>query len=87
MIRLIVYGILAYVAYTVIRKWISQPRSRRVNRSDVGQIDDVMVKDPQCGSYFPRRDGIALRFEGQDLLFCSRQCREDFQAAHSKPQK
>jgi YHS domain-containing protein len=86
MIRLIIYAVIAYFAYSLVKKWMSQPRgSRRVDRSDVGRIDDVMVKDPQCGSYFPRRDGVALNFEGRELLFCSADCRDKFMADKKKP--
>jgi hypothetical protein len=53
-----------------------------MNHRETGRIDDVMVKDPQCGAYFPRRDGIALKSAGGGLLFCSRECRDKYLAAH-----
>ena len=42
------------------------------------QIDDVMVKDPHCGIYFARREGIPLTHDGQTLYFCCDQCRDEF---------
>jgi hypothetical protein len=59
--------------------------SGRMNRRQAGRIDDVMIKDPQCGVYFPRRDGIVLKSGGDDLLFCSPECRDKYLAARSEP--
>ena len=77
--RLVAVALIAYVGYRLVRRWISgRSRSTPVNGPDLGRIDDVMVKDPQCGAYFPRRDGVALQHAGRDLLFCSRDCRDRF---------
>jgi hypothetical protein len=85
MFRLIAFALLAYVAYRFARKWIlGRTHSTPVNGAQLGRIDDVMVKDPQCGVYFPRRDGVALRHAGRDLLFCSRDCRDRYVSANSK---
>ncbi|MBW2591589.1 MAG: hypothetical protein JRE58_01050 [Deltaproteobacteria bacterium] len=42
------------------------------------EIDDIMVKDPYCQIYFPRRNGIHLHLNGEDLYFCSPECRDNF---------
>jgi hypothetical protein len=84
MFRLIAFALIAYVAYRIARRWIvGRTRSTPVNGTDPGRIDDVMVKDPQCGVYFPRRDGVALQHAGRDLLFCSRDCRDRFITTNS----
>ena len=41
-------------------------------------VDDVMIKDPLCGVYFPRREGIVLKRDGKHLIFCSEKCRDDY---------
>jgi YHS domain-containing protein len=51
-----------------------------------GRIDDVMHKDPQCGAYFARRDGVPLSFQGRELLFCSPECRDRFLSANQPPE-
>jgi YHS domain-containing protein len=48
-----------------------------------GQIDDIMVKDPFCDVYFPKREGIHLNINGEDLYFCSTECRDKFIASRS----
>ena len=49
-----------------------------------GEIDDVMIKDPVCKVYFPKRDGVHLKTDGQDLYFCSSGCRDKFIDMRSK---
>jgi hypothetical protein len=87
MIRFLILSLLGYLAYRVTKRWVrGKIRSDRVEGQAPGRIDDVMVKDPQCGTYFARRDGVALRLAGQDLLFCSQECRDKYLAANSPPE-
>lgn len=86
MIRVLVLAVLGYLAYRIVKRWVRGkilpgPMKDRA----AGRIDDVMVKDPQCGAYFARRDGVALRDAGRELLFCSRECRDKYLAATSPP--
>jgi YHS domain-containing protein len=58
--------------------------SRSVSRKTATEIDDVMIKDPFCEAYFPKRNGIHLNFGGKDLYFCSNQCKDKYLVAHSE---
>jgi hypothetical protein len=85
MIRILVLLVLGYLAYRLAKRWLrGKMISGRVNHRETGRIDDVMIKDPQCGVYFPRRDGVALKSAGGGLLFCSRECRDKYLAARSE---
>jgi uncharacterized protein len=48
------------------------------------QLDDIMIQDPFCETYFPKRNGFYLRFQGNDFLFCSENCRDRFVALNTK---
>lgn len=80
MIRFIILFVVAYVAYRALKNWMFPPSagSGRVDRMPVGEIDDVMVKDPYCGTYFPSRDGFRCTVEGQELAFCSEICKQKY---------
>ena len=41
-------------------------------------ISGQMVKDPQCGMYVDVNLAVPARIEGQDLHFCSADCRDGF---------
>ncbi|MFH1993391.1 MAG: hypothetical protein ABIK98_13465 [Pseudomonadota bacterium] len=49
-----------------------------------GEIDDVMIKDPVCDVYFPKKDAVYLKADGQDMFFCSTACRDKFVDRRSK---
>ena len=85
MIRIIILLIVGYVLYRSIKSWMfpGGSSSRPVAGGAATEIDDVMIKDPFCEAYFPKRDAVHLNFEGQDLFFCSTQCKDKFLAAHS----
>ena len=89
MIKLIIYLGLGYLIYKFAKAVIfSKPQTaRKVRQQSAGQIDDIMVKDPFCETYFPKRDGIHLKFEDKDLYFCSTDCRDKFIEGHSNTEK
>lgn len=87
MIRVLILALIGYLTYRVAKRWVgARIRSGRVAGSAPGRIDDVMVKDPQCGTYFARQDGVALRHAGRDILFCSPACRDQYLAANPPPE-
>ena len=84
--RLIFLLVLIYLCYRVLRSWLIKDKSpqKPVLGKTAGEIEDDMVKDPFCEIYFSRRDGVHLRVDGEDLYFCSTECRDKFVASHSK---
>lgn len=88
--RLLIFAALAYLVYRGVKSWILK-NTRASDSSAVGrtagEIDDVMVKDPYCEVYFPKRKGLHLKLEGQDLIFCSKECRDKFIAERAKPKR
>jgi YHS domain-containing protein len=42
-------------------------------------VTDEMLKDPHCGVYFPRKEGVPLNVDGETLYFCSTRCRDAYQ--------
>ena len=86
MIRFIILSIVAYLLYRSIKSWIFPAASsgRSVSRKTASEIEDVMIKDPFCEAYFPKRNGVHLNFGGKDLYFCSNQCKIRYLAAHSE---
>ena len=86
MIRFVILAVVGYVAYRALKSWMfpNPSSSESVTGRNVGEIDDVMIKDPYCEAYFPKRNAVHLKFNGKDMLFCSTQCKDKFLAAHSK---
>ena len=76
---LIIIGV-AYLAYRALKSWMLQNVSakRTVNGKTTGEIDDVMIKDPFCQAYFPKRNAVHLKADDEDLYFCSKECRDRF---------
>ncbi len=58
---------------------------KTVSGKEAGRIDDVMIKDPYCKAYFPKRNAVHLNLNANDLYFCSKECRDKYIA--SKPQE
>jgi len=89
MIRYLIYFGLGYLAYKLLRSWIIGKTSPRADipQGTGGQIEDVMVKDPYCQVYFPKREGIRAVVDGEELYFCSRECRDKFLASPPSKEK
>ncbi|MDD2389971.1 MAG: YHS domain-containing protein [Desulfobacterales bacterium] len=87
--RLILLALLIYLIYQAIKPRALAPKGGMDGNDDPDnassrQLDDVMVKDPYCNVYFPKRTGIHLEFEGKNLYFCSKACRDKFIALNGK---
>jgi hypothetical protein len=55
---------------------------KTVSGKEASQIDDVMIKDPYCEAYFPKRNAVHLNLNANDLYFCSEECRDKYIARH-----
>jgi uncharacterized protein len=81
MIRVLIWVGIAYLLYRALKNILgigSGPASRRTFSGAPEQIDDLMIQDPYCEVYFPRKEGHHLRFKGEDLYFCSPECRDKY---------
>ena len=81
MLAKIILIILIYICYKTIKSLLSSYTAgskTKVYYDEKEKIDDVMLKDPYCEVYFLERDGIHLNHEGENLVFCSTECRDNF---------
>ena len=88
MIRFLILALVGYVFYRALRNWISGSRRPEVDRgkTSAGEVDDVLIQDPVCQTYFAQRNGVHLHHDGQDLYFCSKRCRERFLNDQTPPE-
>ena len=80
--RLLILIALVYFGYRAVKSWMlpHPPGARPGAGSGTEAVDDLMVKDPYCQIYFPKREAIHARIDGEDLFFCSTGCRDKFLA-------
>lgn len=80
MIRIIILAVVAYVFYRALRSWMypAPDASKSVADKNISKIDDIMIKDPFCEAYFPKRNAVHLNIGGEDLYFCSTECKEKY---------
>ena len=79
--RNLILLLIIYLVYKTVKRWMIDQEKNDINyplgkRGD--DKDDVMIKDPQCGVYFPKREGIGLKVDGETVYFCSEKCRDDY---------
>jgi len=79
LVKLVILVVLLWLAWRALKQMILPPPGARprMNRP-AGEIDDVMVKDPQCQVYIPMRHAVQARTEGGTLYFCSEKCRDEY---------
>ncbi|QTA88570.1 hypothetical protein [Desulfonema magnum] len=88
MIKLLIFLGVLYFGYRQVKSWVvKNVLSGKIFSDQVSnRVDDVMVKDPFCEIYFPKREGVHLRVGEEDLYFCSTECRDKFIESRSKKQ-
>ena len=82
MIKFIILFVVGYLLYRSMKTWMfpDSGSKKNVTNKSGGQIDDVMIKDPFCEAYFPKRNAVHLNWDGHDLYFCSKACRDKYAA-------
>ena len=77
MIRLLVWMLLIYIGYRIIKTMISG----KEKQPDVVQNNtdaEVTHRDPVCGVYVSENDAVVGKLDGQRHYFCSMACLEKF---------
>ena len=83
MFRLLLGLGLGYLGYVVIKKvaaslglWPQTPKPL-----DKDQEPDVLVQDPVCKTFIPRREALRADRDGSTYFFCSEGCLKRFQSS------
>ena len=77
MIRLLVWMLLIYIGYRIIKTMVSG----KARPSDVAHDKteaEPTHRDPVCGVYVSENDAVVGRLDGQRHYFCSMSCLEKF---------
>ena len=88
LIKLLIIAAIAYFVYKKLKSLALQggQSSHKVSGRENPPSEDVMIQDPFCKTWFPGRDAVHLRIDGEDFYFCSTQCRDSFLSARSERQ-
>ena len=83
MFRLLLGLGLGYLGYVIIKKvagslglWPQAPRPLEKN-----QEPDLLVQDPVCKTFIPRREALRAEKGGTTYFFCSEGCLKRFQSS------
>lgn len=80
MLKTIVLIAIGYIGFRLLKSWIVKhiTFSQTGTNQPPGEIDDIMIQDPVCKVYFPKKSGVHLQQNGKDLYFCSSGCRQRY---------
>jgi hypothetical protein len=84
--RLLIFLAIVYLGYRALKSWMFKHVNfeKTGTGKSTGEIDDIMVKDPYCEVYFPKRNGIRVRIDGEYHFFCSTECRDKYMSSRSQ---
>jgi YHS domain-containing protein len=76
--------VVAFIATLWFIKRLLHPqfgRKQQMRNQASGATSSKMVKDPVCGMYMDPRLAIRMDHKGEELFFCSDECRRKFLAS------
>jgi YHS domain-containing protein len=79
MIRLLLYVLVAYLAYRFFKSFagnLLKPRDESAN--DTMTEETELIRDPHCGTYFLKQSGVKAKIDGKQVYFCSTSCRDAY---------
>ena len=74
--RLLIWGVLIYVGYRIVKGFIAGKQQETPPPS--GPVKEDTFQDPVCGVYVAEEDAVIGRHEGARLHFCSMECLEKY---------
>ncbi|MFP4081444.1 MAG: YHS domain-containing protein [Candidatus Aminicenantes bacterium] len=77
LLKLILYALLAYIIYQLIRFFRAVKRLKKSSSSSKSG-SGMMVKDEICNTYIPEEDAVKEIHQGKEYYFCSQECRKKF---------
>jgi uncharacterized protein len=74
--RLLLGLVVGYLIYRLGKKTMQAYREARYGapQEPQGKETEVLVQDPICGTFIPRREALKVQKDGQDYFFCSEGC-------------
>ena len=79
-LRLVIIGVLLYILYRLLvgprKEKVSDHKSGAVSTG--GDVQDVLVEDPVCHTFIPKRQAVQLHHDKKMYYFCSEKCCENF---------
>lgn len=78
MFRLLIWLLLAYTGFRIIKGFIGSSNSTMQNKKQQDDAEDT-VQDPVCKRYLDRNDAITGNLDGTKYYFCSMECLNRFQ--------
>ena len=78
--------LLVWMGIKAIKRFMAKDAApRRVRRRAApGEVMDVMVQDPQCGTICQSKRPTAPGSTARNSFFCSRECRDAYKAGQPK---
>ena len=77
LIRLLFFIFLIYILYSLVKRVFGGGQKISGRDPSTGVISE-MVQDPFCKTYIPRNEAYRTIVDGEEKLFCSRECAEKF---------
>ncbi len=77
--RFLIFALLVYLLYRVLRGLIGPSQKTLRKNNGVGGAIDEMVQDPFCKTYIPLRDAQRKLIEGKEYFFCCKECCDKFE--------
>ncbi|MDH3347051.1 MAG: YHS domain-containing protein [Desulfobulbaceae bacterium] len=81
-LKLLVLAVFFYIGWRLVRKSlfpnINNHAEPTVRSDNMDKVKDILVEDPVCHTFVPKKDAIRLRYEGRTYYFCSEACCDSF---------
>ncbi len=79
-LRLLILGVLLYILYRLLFGGKKRRVKSAGKKERGGQLPahDVLVEDPVCHTYVPKKHAVVTRQGDTTYYFCSEKCRDTF---------
>ncbi len=73
MIRLLIYLFIFYFLFSLFKRIVGSA-GKGGGGERPGAEGELMVLDPNCGTYIPKKEALTKKIKGEITYFCSKEC-------------
>ncbi len=78
-VRIVILAVLFYILYRLLTGGGKKPAAKN-NAGGGLPAQDILVEDPVCHTYIPKKQAVSAKIDGTAYYFCSKECRKKYTA-------
>jgi len=85
MLKFILWVLAIIIGYKLVKIIKSDLKTNKKTKTLPSPMEDVLLQDPYCKTYFPKNQGVVAYIHQKEIYFCCTECKKAFKNQLTTP--